>query len=78
MTTVDTALTVTHREEWTRIVAGLARRFGGIDIDPSARRAPVGTGELTAPSALVVTPMAPCAQRVGGAVGANRRTRRRV
>ncbi|MCK2025989.1 RNA polymerase sigma factor [Microbacterium sp. SSW1-47] len=27
-----TAITRTHREEWTRIVAGLARRFGDLDL----------------------------------------------
>lgn len=32
MTTADTTLAHTHREEWTRIVAALARRFGGLDI----------------------------------------------
>lgn len=32
MTSVDKAITRTHRDEWARIVAALARRFGSLDI----------------------------------------------
>lgn len=32
MTAVEAAISRTHREEWARIVAGLVRRFGDLDI----------------------------------------------
>ena len=35
-TTVDEAITRAHHEEWARVVAGLARRFGDLDIAEDA------------------------------------------
>lgn len=32
MTVVDEAITRVHREEWSRVVAALTRRFGDLDI----------------------------------------------
>ena len=32
MTDVAEAITRVHREEWARVVASLARRFGDLDI----------------------------------------------
>ena len=36
MTEVDVALTRAHREDWARVVAGLARRFGDLDVAEEA------------------------------------------
>lgn len=36
MTAVDEAIARAHREEWARLVAGLARRFGDLDIAEDA------------------------------------------
>ncbi|WP_341464602.1 sigma factor [Gordonia bronchialis] len=36
MTEVHQAIVAVHREEWTRIVAGLVRRFGDLDVAEDA------------------------------------------
>jgi RNA polymerase sigma-70 factor (ECF subfamily) len=33
VTVVDEVVTRVHREEWSRVVAALTRRFGDLDID---------------------------------------------
>ncbi len=54
MTGVDVqeAISRAHREEWARVVAALARRFGGLDIAEEAAaersRSPSGGGRPTA------------------------------